>query len=206
MTKYWQLLSDLGPTNHIKQATRGKACLDHILTRGVNSCSTEIFEVPFKTNHKLVSISVGKTTPIQPINVRKLESPSDKVAMMKIPPIDFGDIEIGTNKLIKIIPLIKQNHTFTPIIKIRENWYENSELKLLNESITNKCDPKQKSKLKNRRFNLCRKLKREAITASLKKYGQSTLWRIIKPQNKPITLIIFSITLYLVIQSGRVQE
>ena len=124
VSKYWQVLSDLGLTNHITQATRGKACLDHILTRGVNSCSTEIFEVPLKTDHKLVSISIGKTKQIQPMNVRKLVLPSDKVAMLEIPPIDFADIETGTNKLIRIISVIKQKHTFTRNIKMREIWYK----------------------------------------------------------------------------------
>ena len=48
--------------------------------------------------------------------------------------------------------------------------------------------PRKKPKMKNRRTNLCLKLKREAITANLKKYGQSTLWRIIKPPNKPVVV------------------
>ena len=56
----------------------------------------------------------------------------------------------------------------------------------MDNQIKSETDPSLIKKLKTKRTNLSRRLKRESIAASLNKNGYSAFWKIIRTQPKPI--------------------
>ena len=106
-------MSELGFTHLVKQPTRGRACLGHILSKGVHYRSVAIAEVPLKTDHKLVSIELGRSTLPQPLTVRKLILPPETVKRLEIPPLDFTNLEGDLGHFIEIVSEIAKKFTFT---------------------------------------------------------------------------------------------
>ena len=125
----------------IKQPTRGRACLDHILCGGVNYRSVQIAEVPLKTDHKLISIDVGRSSQPQHISVRKIILPPETVQKLDIPPLDFINLEDDIDKFIEILSEIKKEFTFTKTIRVAKSWHKNNELKSLDNQIKSETDP-----------------------------------------------------------------
>ena len=108
VSKYMEATSELGFTHLIKQPTRGRACLDHILCGGVNYRSVQIAEVPLKTDHKLISIDVGRSSQPQHISVTKIILPPETVKKLDIPPLEFSNLEDDIDKFIEILSEIKK--------------------------------------------------------------------------------------------------
>ena len=185
---YSNVLSKLGFTHLVAEPIRGEACLDHILSRGVNHRSIETTEVPFKTDHKLVGIELGQAKQTQKISTSKLVLAPETVRTIQLPPLELINLNDDIQRFTEIVKELEKAFTFLKSVRPAKLWFRNSELTRVNKQIKAETDPRKAIKLKTRGTNLCRRTKRDAMTAEISKSGYSAFWKLVKRRTKPIAV------------------